>query len=149
MRLLGELGVKGYRMSLAWTRVFPNGDDAEPNEEGLAYYDHVFDLLHSYGIEPVVTMSYYEPPLALARKGGWTNPETIALFERYARTIVERYKGKVRYWLTFNELNVSQTPFGIMTGCGLVMTPFDPRNTEQLRFSALRSFCLMCHRLTS
>ena len=142
MCLLGELGVKGYRMSLAWTRIFPNGDDAEPCEEGLAYYDHVFDLLRSYGIEPVVTMSHYEPPLALARKGGWTNPETVELFERYARTIVARYRGKVRYWLTFNELNVSQTPFGIMTGCGLVMTPFDPRNTVQVRYAALRNMFL-------
>lgn len=142
MALLGELGVNGYRMSLAWTRIFPNGDDPEPNEAGLAYYDHVFDLLASHGIQPVVTMSHYEPPLALARRGGWTSPETVGLFERYARTIVERYKGKVKHWLTFNELNVSQTPFGIMTGCGLVMTPFDPRNTEQLRFTALRNMFL-------
>ena len=142
LRLLGELGVKGYRMSIAWSRIFPEGDDAQPNEEGLAYYDHVFDLLAEHGIEPVVTMSHYEPPLALARKGGWTNPETIGHFERYARTLVERYRGKVRYWLTFNELNVSQTPFGIMTGCGLVMIPFDPRNTEQLRFTALHHMFL-------
>lgn len=142
MALLGQLGVNGYRMSLAWTRIFPNGDDPEPNEAGLAYYDHVFDLLASYGIEPVVTMSHYEPPLALALKGGWTNPETIEHFERYARTIVKRYRGKVRYWLTFNEMNVAQTRFGIMTGCGLVMTPFDPRNTEQVRYTALHNLFL-------
>ena len=142
MRLLGQLGVKAYRMSIAWSRIFPTGDDAEPNEAGLAYYDHVFDLLASYGIEPVVTMSHYEPPLALAHQGGWTNPKTIECFERYARTIVERYRGKVRYWLTFNEMNVAQTPFGIMTGCGLVMTPFDPRNTEPVRYGALHNLFL-------
>ena len=142
MALLHGMGLGGYRMSIAWTRIFPNGDDAEPCEEGLAYYDHVFDLLAGYGIEPVVTMSHYEPPLALARKGGWTNPETIGHFERYVRTIVARYRGRVRYWLTFNEMNVAQTPFGIMTGCGLVMTPFDPANTEQLRFPALHNLFL-------
>ena len=142
MALLHEMGLSGYRMSLAWTRIFPNGDDLEPNEAGLAYYDHVFDLLNSYGIEPVVTMSHYEPPLALSRKGGWTNPETIEHFVRYARTIVERYRGKVRYWLTFNELNVAQTRFGIMTGCGVVMGIFDEENTEQLRFTALHNLFL-------
>lgn len=148
MALLGELGVNGYRMSIAWTRIFPNGDDAEPCEEGLAYYDHVFDLLASHGIQPVVTMSHYEPPLNLARKGGWTNPETIGHFERYARTIVARYRRKVRYWLTFNEMNVAQTPFGIMTGCGVVMGIFDPDNTEQLRFSALHNLFLASARAT-
>lgn len=142
MELLGQLGVNGYRMSIAWTRIFPNGDDAEPNEAGLAYYDHIFDLLAARGIQPVVTMSHYEPPLALARKGGWTNPETIEHFVRYARTIVECYRGKVRYWLTFNEMNVAQTPFGIMTGCGVVMGIFDPENTEQLRYRALHNLFL-------
>lgn len=142
MALLHKMALNGYRMSLAWTRIFPNGDEAEPNEEGLAYYDHVFDLLNSYGIEPVVTMSHYEPPLAIARNGGWTNPETIEHFVRYAKTIVERYRGKVRYWLTFNEINVAQTPFGIMTGCGVVMGIFDKENTEQLRYRALHNLFL-------
>lgn len=149
MELLGQLGVNGYRMSIAWTRIFPNGDDAEPNEAGLAYYDHVFDLLAARGIQPVVTMSHYEPPLALARRGGWTNPATIDHFVRYARTIVARYRGKVRYWLTFNEMNVAQTPFGIMTGCGVVMGIFDPENTEQLRYRALHNLFLASARVVA
>ncbi len=142
MRLLAELGINGYRMSIAWSRIFPNGDDAEPCEEGLAYYDHVFDLLTAAGIQPVVTMSHYEPPLAVARRGGWTNPKTIDLFERYARVILERYHDRVKLWLTFNEINVAQTPFGIMTGCGVVMGIFDERNTEQLRYHALHNLFL-------
>ena len=139
VELLAGLGVNGYRMSLAWTRIFPNGDDAEPCEEGLAYYDRLFDLLLERGIEPVVTMSHYEPPLALARQGGWSERRTIDLFVRYAETIMRRYLGKVRYWITFNEINCTQVPFGIMTGAGILMPMFGPDNTEQLRYRCLHN----------
>ena len=128
VELLAGLGINGYRMSLAWTRIFPNGDDAEPCEEGLAYYDRLFDLLLEHGIEPIVTMSHYEPPLKLAYDGGWSNPTTIDLFVRYAETIMRRYLGKVRRWITFNEINCTQVPFGIM-----------PDNTEQLRYRCLHN----------
>ncbi|AUI36095.1 6-phospho-beta-glucosidase [[Bacillus] caldolyticus] len=104
--LFAEMGFKAFRLSIAWTRIFPNGTESEPNEEGLAFYDQVFDELHKYGIEPVVTISHYEMPLHLAKEyGGWRNRELVALFERYARAIFERYKEKVKYWLTFNEIN--------------------------------------------
>ncbi|MED4972125.1 glycoside hydrolase family 1 protein [Geobacillus kaustophilus NBRC 102445] len=104
--LFAEMGFKAFRMSIAWTRIFPNGTESEPNEEGLAFYDRVFDELHKYGIEPVVTISHYEMPLHLAKEyGGWRNRELVALFERYARAIFERYKEKVKYWMTFNEIN--------------------------------------------
>ena len=139
VELLAGLGVNGYRMSLAWTRIFPNGDDAEPCEEGLAYYDRLFDLLLERGIEPIVTMSHYEPPLALARQGGWSERRTIDLFVRYAETIMRRYLGKVRYWITFNEINCTQVPFGIMTGAGILMPMFGPDNTEQLRYRCLHN----------
>ena len=139
VELLAGLGVNGYRMSLAWTRIFPSGDDTEPCEEGLAYYDRLFDLLLARGIEPIVTMSHYEPPLALARQGGWSKRSTIDLFVRYAETIVRRYLGKVRRWITFNEINCTQVPFGIMTGAGILMPMFGPDNTEQLRYTCLHN----------
>lgn len=104
--LFAEMGFKVFRTSIAWSRIFPNGDDAEPNEAGLAFYDRLFDELAKYGIEPLVTLSHYETPLNLARSyGGWTNRKLIDFYERYARTVFERYRGKVKYWLTFNEIN--------------------------------------------
>ncbi|MEH7384615.1 6-phospho-beta-glucosidase [Bacillus sp. JJ1521] len=104
--LFAEMGFKAYRMSIAWSRIFPNGDELEPNEEGLAFYEKVFDELHKYGIEPVVTLSHYEMPLHLIKEyGGWRSREVVTFFERYARTVFNRYKNKVKYWLTFNEIN--------------------------------------------
>jgi len=104
--LFAEMGFKAYRMSIAWSRIFPNGDELIPNEEGLKFYDDVFDELHKYGIEPIVTISHYEMPLHLVKAyGGWRNRKLISFFERYAKTLFERYKNKVKYWLTFNEIN--------------------------------------------
>ncbi|WP_291049909.1 glycoside hydrolase family 1 protein [Herbiconiux sp.] len=106
--LFAELGLKALRMSIAWSRIFPNGDDAEPNEEGLLFYERLFTRLREKGIEPVVTMSHYEMPLHLVTEyGGWTNRAVVGFFERYARTLVTRYRGLVRYWLTFNEINTT------------------------------------------
>lgn len=113
VKLFAEMGFKVYRTSIAWSRIFPNGDDEEPNEKGLQFYDDLFDELHKYGIEPLITMSHYETPLNLARKyGGWRNRKLIGFFEKYARTIFTRYKDKVKYWLTFNEINsITHAPF--------------------------------------
>lgn len=135
--LMKELGLKAYRMSIAWTRIYPNGDDETPNEAGLAYYDHVFDELKKAGIEPVVTLSHYEPPLHMADQGGWSNRKMIDCFVKYAITVFDRYKGKVKYYLTFNEINCLQVPFGVMTAGGIRMSFHDPANTEQLRYQAL------------
>ena len=102
--LFAEMGFKVFRLSIAWSRIFPKGDESEPNEEGLKFYDDVFDEMAKYGIEPLVTLSHYETPLHLAREyNGWTNRKLIEFFERYARTVFERYKDKVKYWLTFNK----------------------------------------------
>ena len=106
IKLFAEMGFKTFRLSIAWSRIFPNGDDKEPNEKGLEFYDKVFDELAKYGIEPLVTLSHYETPLNLAKKyDGWTSRELIGFFENYARTVFTRYKNKVKYWLTFNEIN--------------------------------------------
>lgn len=113
IKLFAEMGFKIYRTSIAWSRIFPNGDDNEPNEKGLEFYDRLFDELHKYGIEPMITISHYETPLKLARQyGGWTNRKLIGFYEKYVRTIFTRYKNKVKYWLTFNEINsIVHQPF--------------------------------------
>ena len=104
--LFAEMGFKMFRMSINWTRIFPNGYDDEPNEKGLEFYDHVFDELYKYGIEPLVTLSHYETPVGLTNKwGSWADRRTIDCFVKYATTCFKRYKGKVKYWLTFNEIN--------------------------------------------
>lgn len=106
IKLFAEMGFKTYRMSIAWTRIFPKGDEAKPNEEGLKFYDEVFDELLKYKIEPLVTISHYEMPLYLAIEyGGWTNRKLIDFYVRYSKCLFERYKHKVKYWMTFNEIN--------------------------------------------
>lgn len=111
--LLAEMGFKVFRTSISWSRIFPNGDEETPNEAGLQFYDQLFDELHKHGIEPLVTLSHYETPLYLAKHyHGWISRDMIVFFEKYARTVLERYKDKVRYWLTFNEVNsVLELPF--------------------------------------
>ena len=104
--LFAEMGFKCFRTSISWSRIFPQGDEDEPCEAGLAFYDRLFDCLIEHGIEPVVTLSHFEMPLALVEKyGGWTNRALIDLFVRYACVCFERYRGKVKYWMTFNEIN--------------------------------------------
>lgn len=111
--LFSEMGFNVFRTSIAWSRIFPKGDEEEPNEAGLKYYDELFDELHAHGIEPLVTLSHYETPLYLARKyHGWIDRRMIHFYEKFARTVLERYKDKVKYWLTFNEVNsVLELPF--------------------------------------
>jgi 6-phospho-beta-glucosidase len=104
--MFAEMGYTVYRFSMAWTRIFPNGDETEPSEEGLAFYDRVLDELEKHGIEPLVTISHYDTPLHLSQTyDGWVGRELIGLYARYARTLFERYGGRVRRWLTFNEIN--------------------------------------------
>lgn len=113
VKLFAEMGFKVFRTSIAWSRIFPMGDEETPNEKGLLFYDDLFDECHKYGMEPLVTISHYETPLHLAEAyDGWTNRKMIGFYERYVRTIFERYKDKVTYWLTFNEINsILNSPF--------------------------------------
>ncbi len=106
VKLFAEMGFKVFRTSIAWSRIYPNGDDEVPNEKGLLFYDALFNECHKCGMEPLVTISHYETPLHLAKKyDGWKSHELINFYERYVRTIFARYKDKVKYWLTFNEIN--------------------------------------------
>ena len=130
--LFGEMGFKCFRLSINWSRIYPNGDDAEPNEEGLKFYDEVFDECKKNGIEPLVTLSHYEIPWAITTKyQGFYSRKTIDLFVKYAVTCFRRYKDKVKYWLTFNEINAALMPgSGAYNGVGLVLEE-DLKNTAQ------------------
>lgn len=117
--LMGEMGFKTFRLSMNWARIFPNGDDETPNAEGLKFYDEVFDECKKYGIEPLVTLSHYETPLNLTIKyGGWKSRKLIDFFVRYSTTVMKHYQGKVKYWLTFNEINIMQ--WGCFMAGGLI-----------------------------
>lgn len=128
--LFAEMGFTTYRFSIAWSRIFPRGDEEQPNEAGLAFYDRLLDELERHGIEPLVTISHYETPLHLAEKyDGWTDRRLIGFYERYARTLFERYGSRVKYWLTFNEINsLLHAPF--MSGG--INTPKDELSKGQL-----------------
>ncbi|MGL9728672.1 6-phospho-beta-glucosidase [Enterococcus sp. DIV0756] len=126
IKLFAEMGFKVFRMSLSWSRIFPTGEDTEPNEAGLNFYDEVFDELNKYGIEPLVTIAHFDVPISLIKKyGGWKNRKLIEIYLNYAKTVLNRYKGKVRYWLTINEINVLvHQPF---VGGGIVFEKKDNR----------------------
>ncbi len=121
IKLFAEMGFNCLRVSIAWTRIFPNSDEQQPNEAGLAFYDKLFDELAAHNITPLVTLSHYEMPWGLVKQyGGWGNRQVIGFFEHYARTVFTRYQHKVKLWLTFNEINMSlHAP---MTGVGLPET---------------------------
>lgn len=124
--LFAEMGFKSFRMSIAWARIFPNGDDAQPNEAGLQFYDDVFDELLKHNIEPVVTICHFDVPVSLVKNyGGWTNRKMVGFFETYARTLFERYRNKVKYWMTFNEINMLlHLPY---IGAGIVLNDGDDK----------------------
>ena len=107
IKLMADMGFNCYRMSISWTRIFPNGYEDVPNEDGLIFYDKVFDECKKYGIEPIVTILHFDMPLGLAEKfGGWTNRELIKHYLNYCKVLFNRYKEKVKYWITINEINV-------------------------------------------
>lgn len=131
--LLGEMGFKTFRISIAWTRIFPKGDESEPNEEGLQFYENVFKEMHKHGIEPLVTITHFDMPIHLIKEyGGWRNRKVIGFYENLVRVLFERYKGLVKYWLTFNEINmILHAPF---MGAGLVFE--EGENQEEIKYIA-------------
>ena len=118
--LFAEMGFTCLRLSIAWSRIYPRGDEEAPCEAGLSYYDAIFAELEKHNIQPVVTLSHYEMPWALVKEyGGWGDRQVIAFFLRYAGTVFQRYGQRVRLWLTFNEINMSlHAP---LTGVGIPM----------------------------
>lgn len=128
IKMFAEMGFKSYRMSIAWSRIFPNGDEELPNEAGLKHYDEVFDTCQQYGIEPIVTLSHFETPLGLLKYGSWGNRKVVDFYLHYCETLFNRYQGKVKYWLTFNEINVMSTKPWMAAGIN--------SDDEQIRMTA-------------
>lgn len=142
IKLFAEMGFKVFRFSVAWTRIFPTGMEEKPNEKGLEYYDKVVDECLKYGIEPLITISHYEMPYALVEKyNGWYGRECIELFEKYCHVLFERFKGRVKYFLTFNEINSGTMPMGNVLSLGTVQGYSGPitkiKDDPQVRFQAL------------
>lgn len=138
VKFFAELGVNCFRTSIAWTRIFPNGDESEPNEEGLQFYDDLFDECLKNGIEPVITLSHFEMPYHLVTEyGGWRNRRLIDFFVRFAEVVMTRYKDKVKYWMTFNEIN-NQANFDLdfapFTNSGLKFVAGE--NREKIMYQA-------------
>lgn len=131
VKLFAEMGLKCFRTSISWARIFPCGDEDKPDEEGLQFYDNLFDELLKYGIEPVITLSHFEMPYALVKKyGGWRNRKLIDFFVRFAKVCFERYKDKVKYWLTFNEINNQakyQADVPVFTNSGIIFKEGEDR----------------------
>lgn len=137
IKLFAEMGFKIYRFSISWSRIFPNGDEKEPNKKGLEFYDRVIDELRKYNIEPLVTISHYENPLNLSLKyGGWKNRKLIDFYTNYAETLFNYFKGRVHYWLTFNEINMLTDAWGAVFGGGMLEKK---DNTPQNRYQALHN----------
>ena len=139
IKLFAEMGFKCFRTSIAWTRIFPKGDEAQPNEEGLKFYDDMIDELLKYNIEPVITLSHFEMPLHLVQQyGSWTNRKVVDFFVRFAEVVFERYKHKVKYWMTFNEINNQRNWRAPLFGyccSGVVYTEHD--NPEETMYQVL------------
>ncbi|WP_313466829.1 6-phospho-beta-glucosidase [Carnobacterium sp.] len=138
VKLFAEMGLKALRTSINWTRIFPNGDDAEPNEAGLQFYDDLFDELLKYDIEPVITLTHFEMPLNVAKNyGGFRNRKVIDLFMRFAEVVFERYKNKVTYWMTFNEINNMMdytNPIFLWTNVGVQVE--EGENAKEVMYTA-------------
>ncbi len=133
IQLFGEMGFKCYRMSIAWTRIFPKGDEDKPNEEGLKFYDEIFNECLKYGIEPMVSLSHYEMPLYLSQYyGGWNNRKLIDFYVKFVTVCFQRYKNKVKYWLTFNEINCIKHHVFVSAG---IIEENHP-NLEQVRWQS-------------
>ena len=125
--MFAEMGFKTFRLSIAWTRIFPNGDEETPNQEGLKFYEDIFNECHKYGIEPLVTITHFDIPVHLIKEyGGWKNRALIEMYKKLVTVLFTRYKGMVKYWLTFNEINmILHFPF---MGAGLVFKDGEDQN---------------------
>lgn len=135
LELMAEMGFKCFRTSFSWSRIFPNGDEDEPNEDGLKFYDHLIDKMLELHIEPVMTISHYEIPTHLILKyGGWANPKMIDFFMKFAKTLLNRYQNKVKYWIIFNQEN---DVYGWGEFAGLGILKGEHENQEQTMFQAV------------
>ena len=134
--LFAEMGFKVLRVSICWSRIYTDPRDPEPNEEGIAFYEDMFRECRKHGIEPLVTLSHYDPPLALVTDyQGWYSREVIGLFVKYARTCFERFGHLVKYWLTFNEVDAMLRH--AVTSGGLIEDRFPGKNFDEVIYQAM------------
>lgn len=134
IKLFAEMGFKTFRMSIAWSRIYPKGDEDKPNEKGLQFYEDVFKELKKYNIEPLVTITHFDCPMHLIKEyGGWKNRKLIGFYENLVTTLFTRYKGLVKYWITFNEINVIL--FAPFMGAGLEILPEE--DEKQAKYQAI------------
>ena len=132
IKLFAKMGFKCFRFSISWSRIFPNGDEKEPNEKGLQFYENVIEELQKYDIEPLITLNHFDSPLGLLKYGGWENKKVIDFYLKYCKAVYTRFLGKVKYWITFNEINIIlHVPFG----SGIIETE-QAENPEELIFKA-------------
>lgn len=143
LKLLKELGFKAFRTSISWSRIFPNGDEAEPNEAGLRFYDNLIDEIIKNGMEPVITMYHYDIPLGLVLKyGGFANRRVVDFYENYARILLNRFKGRVKYWIVCNQINyVPVVKFGSL---GIYDDQTTPDKMEELVYQAVHNQFIGC-----
>ena len=148
LKLLGELGLNSFRTSINWARIFPNGDDEEPNEEGLKFYDLLFDEIIANGMEPVITVSHYEMPVNLTLKyTGWYSRKTIDFFLKYCKTIFDRYSDKVKYWILINQINLMDVgSFGTFDFLGMLDDKVE--NMEEAKYQAVHNMMVACAKAT-
>ena len=131
--LMAEMGFTVFRTSIAWSRIYPRGDERKPNPEGIAFYRALFEECKKHGIEPLVTLCHFDVPMHLVTEyGSWRSRQMVTFFTRYARTCFEAFDGLVKYWLTFNEINIMlHSPF---SGAGLVFE--EGEHQDQVKYQA-------------
>ena len=136
LELLAQTGIKAIRTSIAWSRIFPNGDDTNPNKQGLEFYDRLFRKMHEVGIQPIITLSHYEMPLNLIMNyDAWYDPKLIDYFYRFAKTVIDRYHNQVKYWIPINEIDsIIRHPY---SSAGLVKDRFPNKNFQEVIYQAM------------
>lgn len=146
LALFKEMGFRAFRTSISWSRIFPKGDEEEPNEKGLQFYDALIDEIIKDGMEPVITMSHYDIPLYLVTEyGGFANRKVAEFFVRYAKVLLERFKGKVKYWIVCNQVNLVPTvQFGSL---GIYDDQTTPDKMEELMYQAVHNQFVACAKI--
>ncbi len=141
LALMKQLGLKAFRTSINWARIYPNGDDEQPNEEGLQFYDDLIDTIVANGMEPIITLFHYELPLKLVTEyGGWRDKRLIEFYARFARTCFERYQGKVKYWILINQINLIYVES--FNSLGILCDQVD--NLEEAKYQAIHNQFVAC-----
>lgn len=146
LQLLAGTGMNAFRTSISWARIFPNGDETEPNEAGLAFYDRLVDEIIANGMEPVLTVSHYEMPLHLTTAyTGWYSRELIDFFVRYCEVLFERFRGRVKYWILVNQINlITHESFNHL---GVAADKVD--NLAEAKYQAVHNELVACARATA